>query len=186
MSTNPLIGELKQKMDKCLKALQTELTKVRTGRASISLLDDVKVDYYGTSTPIQQVATLGIPEPRLITISPWDPKVIPDIEKAILKSGLGLSPTNDGKIVRLPIPTLTEERRRDLVKIVKKQGEEGKVAVRHVRREGMDSLKKMEKDGHVSKDDVKHMSDEVEKITHEYVEKADHVVAAKEKELMEV
>ncbi len=186
MSNNPLINELKQKMDKCLKALQGELTKVRTGRASIALLDDVRVDYYGAPTPLQQVATLGIPEPRMITITPWDPKVIPDIEKAILKSGLGLSPTNDGKLVRLPIPALTEERRKDLVKIVKKHGEEGKVAIRHVRREGMDALKKMEKDGHASKDDVKHLSDEVEKVTHEHVEKADHLVATKEKELLEV
>ncbi len=186
MSNNPLIGDLKQKMDKCLKALQGDLSKVRTGRASITLLDDVRVDYYGTSTPLQQVATLGIPESRMITIAPWDPKVIPDIEKAILKSGLGLSPSNDGKIVRLPIPSLTEERRRDLVKIVKKQGEEGKVAVRHVRREGMDVLKKMEKEGHVSKDDVKHLGDEVEKVTHEYVEKVDHLVTTKEKELLEV
>ncbi len=186
MASNPLIAELRQKMDKCTKALQGELSKVRTGRASLNLLDDVRVDYYGTPTPLQQVATLGVPEPRLITIAPWDPKVIPDIEKAILKSGLGLSPTNDGKIVRLPIPTLTEERRRDLVKIVKKQGEEGKVAVRHVRREGMDVLKKMEKDGHVSKDDVKHLEDEVEKLTHEFVERADHLISAKEKELLEV
>lgn len=186
MSSNPLISELRQKMEKCAKALQTELSKVRTGRASLNLLDDVRVDYYGTSTPLQQVASLGVPEPRLITIAPWDPKVIPDIEKAILKSGLGLSPTNDGKLVRLPIPSLTEERRRDLVKIVKKHGEEGKVAVRHVRREGMDVLKKMEKDGHVSKDDVKHLGDEVEKLTHEFVDKADHLIAAKEKELLEV
>ncbi len=184
--SSPVIAELKQKMEKCLKSLQSELSKVRTGRASLSLLDDVKVDYYGTPTPLQQIATLGVPESRLITIAPWDPKVIPDIEKAILKSSLGLSPTNDGKIVRLPIPSLTEERRKDLVKIVKKQGEEGKVAIRHVRREGMDILKKMEKDGHVSKDDVKHLSDEVEKLTHEWIDKADHLVIAKEKELMEV
>ncbi len=186
MLANPLISDLKQKMEKCLKAFQGELTKVRTGRASLSLLDDVRVDYYGTPTPLQQVATLGVPEPRMITIAPWDPKVIPDIEKAILKSGLGLSPTNDGKLVRLPIPSLTEERRRDLVKIVKKHGEEGKVAIRHVRRDGMDVLKKMEKDGHVSKDDVKHLESEVEKLTHECVEKAEYLVIAKEKELLEV
>lgn len=186
MSSSPLIAELKQKMEKCLKSLQGELSKVRTGRASLALLDDVKVDYYGTATPLQQVATLGVPEPRLITISPWDPKIIPDIEKAILKSGLGLSPINDGKLVRLPIPTLTEERRRDLVKIVKKHGEEGKIAVRHVRRDGMDTLKKMEKEGHVSEDDVKQLSEVVEKLTHEFVDKADHLVTSKEKELMEV
>lgn len=186
MSSNPLIVELKQKMDKSLKSLQVDLSKVRTGRASVSLLDDIKVDYYGVPTPLQQVATMGVPEPRMITIAPWDPKVIPDIEKAILKSGLGLSPMNDGKIVRLPIPSLTEERRRDLVKIVKKQGEEGKIAIRHIRREGMDSLKKMEKDGHVSKDDVKLLEAEVDKLTHEFTDKADQVVASKEKELLEV
>ncbi len=186
MSSNPLIVELKQKMDKSLKSLQVDLSKVRTGRASVSLLDDIKVDYYGVPTPLQQVATMGVPEPRMITIAPWDPKVIPDIEKAILKSGLGLSPMNDGKIVRLPIPSLTEERRRDLVKIVKKQGEEGKIAIRHIRREGMDGLKKMEKDGHVSKDDVKLLETEVDKLTHEFTDKVDQVVASKEKELLEV
>ncbi|MFO1518482.1 MAG: ribosome recycling factor [bacterium] len=186
MSNHAAIAELKQRMEKCLKSLQTELTKVRTGRASLNLLDDVKVDYYGTLTPLNQVATLGVPEPRLITISPWDPKVIPDIEKAIMKADLGLMPTNDGKMVRLPIPALTEERRKDLVKMVKKMGEEGKVAVRHVRRDTMDALKKLEKDGDLSKDDHKHLSDEVEKITHEFVEKADKTIEHKEKELMEV
>jgi ribosome recycling factor len=186
MSFNPTTAEIKQRMEKCLQALQSSLAKVRTGRASISVLDGVKVDYYGNLSPLNQVATLGVPEPRLITIAPWDPKMIPDIERAIQKADLGLTPTNDGKIVRLPIPPLTEERRRDLVKMVKKEGEEGRVAIRHVRREAMEALKKMEKDGELSKDDHKHRSDEVEKITHEHVEKADQLVAHKEKELMEV
>src|SRR5215831_12090198 len=123
MSTHATIADLKQRMEKCLKSLQGELAKIRTGRASLTLLDDVKVDYYGTPTPLNQIATLGVPESRLITIAPWDPKVIPDIEKAILKADLGLNPANDGKIVRLPIPSLTEERRKDLVKLVKKAGE---------------------------------------------------------------
>jgi len=186
MTTHATITDLKTRMEKCLKSLQGELAKIRTGRASLQLLDDVKVEYYGTLTPLNQVATLGVPEPRLITIAPWDPKVIPDIEKAILKSGLGLNPANDGKIVRLPIPSLTEERRKELVKIVKKAGEEGKVAVRHVRRDTMDLLKKMEKDAALTKDDHKHLSDEVEKQTHEFVAKADQMMEAKEKELMEV
>jgi ribosome recycling factor len=186
MTTSALINEIKQKMEKCLHSLQSELTKIRTGRASLAILDDVRVEYYGTPTPLNQVATLGVPESRLITISPWDPKIISEIEKAILKADLGLSPTNDGKIIRLPIPPLTEERRRDLVKMVKKGGEEGKVAIRHVRRDAMDHLKKMEKENHTSEDEVKHLTAEVEKITHEYVEKADQVVAHKEKELMEV
>src|SRR5262245_36100784 len=167
MTFNPTTAEIKQRMDKCLQALQNALAKVRTGRASLNILDGVKVEYYGNFSPLNQVATLGVPEPRLITISPWDPKVIPDIERAIQKADLGLTPTNDGKIVRLPIPPLTEERRRDLVKMVKKEGEEGRVAIRHVRREAMEALKKMEKDGDLSKDDHKHRSDEVEKITHE-------------------
>jgi ribosome recycling factor len=186
MSFNPTASEIKQRMEKCLHALQGALAKVRTGRASLSILDGIKVEYYGNLSPLNQVATLGVPESRLITIAPWDPKVIPDIEKAIQKSDLGLTPANDGKVVRLPIPPLTEERRRDLVKLVKKEGEEGKVAIRHVRREAMEALKKMEKDGELSKDDHKHRSDEVEKITHEYVEKADQLVVHKEKELMEV
>lgn len=186
MSTHPTVVELKLRMEKCLKALQGELAKIRTGRASLTLLDDVKVDYYGALTPLNQVATLGVPEPRMITIAPWDPKVIPDIEKAILKAGLGLNPSNDGKIVRLPIPSLTEERRKDLVKMVKKAGEEGKVSVRHVRRDTMDLLKKMEKDGDITEDDHKHLNDEVEKQTHEFVAKADQLVEHKEKELMEV
>jgi ribosome recycling factor len=186
MTTHATIADLKQRMEKCLKSLQGELAKIRTGRASLTLLDDVKVDYYGTPTPLNQIATLGVPESRLITIAPWDPKVIPDIEKAILKADLGLNPANDGKIVRLPIPSLTEERRKDLVKLVKKAGEEGKVAVRHVRRDIMDLLKKMEKDGDLTKDDHKHLSDEVEKQTHEFVGKADQIIQHKEKELMEV
>ncbi|MBF0492690.1 MAG: ribosome recycling factor [Deltaproteobacteria bacterium] len=183
--SNSVIQESKDRMEKCLKSLQVDLGKMRTGRASLSMLDAVRVDYYGTPTPLSQVGTLGVPEPRMITIAPWESKLIPDIERAILKSDLGLNPVNDGKLVRLPIPALTEERRRDLVKIAKKQGEEAKVALRHVRRDSMDSLKKQEKDG-LPKDEVKHLGDEVEKITHEYVAKVDQIISAKEKELLEV
>ena len=185
MISQTLIPELKQKMEKCIKSFQDELTKVRTGRASLGILEGVKVDYYGTPTPLQQVATLGVPDSRLITIAPWDPKLISEIEKAIQKASIGLTPANDGKIIRLPIPPLTEERRRDLVKMVKKTGEESKIAIRHVRREGMDSLKKLEKEG-LSKDDVKHLTDEVEKTTHQFIEKVDQMIVHKEKELMEV
>ncbi len=184
--SNPVLNELRQKMEKSIKSLQVDLGKVRTGRASLSILDDVRVDYYGTATPLNQVATLSIPESRMITLAPWDPKVIPDIEKAILKSGIGLSPVNDGKIVRLPIPALTEERRKELVKMVKKVGEEGKIALRHIRREVMELLKKQEKEKQISEDDHKHLNADVEKITHEFVEKIDQVVAHKEKELMEI
>ncbi len=186
MSSSPMIVDLKSKMEKSLKALQADLAKVRTGRASLSLVEDIRVDFYGVPTPLNQVGTLGVPESRMITIAPWDPKVIPDIEKAIMKADLGLMPTNDGKIVRLPVPSLTEERRRDLVKMVKKIAEEGKIALRHVRREAMELLKKQEKDSKLSKDDHKHLSDEVEKVTHDFVGKADQMMAAKEKELMEV
>ncbi len=186
MSAHVVVAELKQRLEKCIKSLQTDLSKIRTGRASLNILDEVKVDYYGVPTPLQQVATLGVPEPRLITIAPWDVHIIPNIEKAILKSGLSLNPTNDGKIVRLPIPALTEERRKDLVKMVKKVGEEGKIAMRHVRRDSLDVFKKMEKEGTLSKDDHKHLGDEVEKQTHEFILKADHLMEHKEKELMEI
>lgn len=179
------VSELKTRMDKCLKALQGDLSKMRTGRASVSMLDNIRVDYYGTPTPLSQVGTLAVPEPRLITIAPWETKLIAEIEKAILKSDLGLNPVNDGKIIRLPIPALTEERRKDLVKAAKKQGEEAKVAIRHVRRDAMDDLKKQEKEG-LSKDEVKSLGEEVEKATQEFVAKADQIINAKEKELLEV
>ncbi len=183
--SNPVIQESKERMEKCLKSLQVDLGKMRTGRASLSMLDNVRIDYYGTPTPLSQVGTLGVPEPRMITIAPWDSKLIPDIERAILKSDLGLNPVNDGKLVRLPIPALTEERRKDLVKIAKKQGEEAKVALRHVRRDAMDNFKKQEKDG-LPKDEAKQLGEEVEKVTQDFVAKVDQIINAKEKELMEV
>src|SRR5215470_4986532 len=130
--SHPVLNKSKDKMEKCLAALRTELSKVRTGRASASMLDDIRVEYYGTPTPINQVGTLSVPEPRMITISPWDATVIPLIEKAIIKSDLGLTPANDGKLIRIPIPPLNEERRKEMVKLARKYGEEAKVAVRHV------------------------------------------------------
>lgn len=183
---DPIVSDLRTRMDKCLQSLQGDLIKIRTGRASPVILQDVKVNYYGALTPLSQVATVNVPDPRLIVLAPWDPKMIPEIEKAILKSDLGLNPTNDGKIVRLAIPALTEERRKEFVKMAKKMGEEGKIAVRHVRRDAMDLLKKKEKEEHASKDDVKHLTEEVEKVTQSYIEKIDLMIAAKEKELMEV
>jgi len=141
----PLFQKSKAGMEKALEAFQKELSKMRTGRASLAVLDHVRVSYYGQMAPLNQVATLGVPEPRLITIVPWEPKMVAEIEKAIVKANLGFSPINDGKMVRLPIPPLTEERRKDLVKSMKHHGEEGRVSIRHARREAMDELKKLEK-----------------------------------------
>ncbi|MCB1215597.1 MAG: ribosome recycling factor [Deltaproteobacteria bacterium] len=173
-------------MEKSLSALRAELSKVRTGRASTSLLEDVQVEYYGSPTPINQVATLSAPEPRLLTVSPWDASVIPLIEKAIVASDLGLTPSNDGKLIRIPIPALTEERRKDLVKLVKKYGEEAKVAVRHHRREAMDKLKKLEKDKELSEDDGKRLEEKIQKLTDSFVSKVDQILEKKEKDILEV
>ncbi len=168
------------------ESLKKDLASIRTGRASLALLDGIQIDYYGTMSPISQVATLGIPESRTITIQPWEPKLIPEIEKAILKSDLGLTPGNDGKTIRLAIPTLTEERRKQLVKVVKKRGEEAKIAIRNIRRDINDELKKTEKEKHLSEDDVKRFHDEIQKITDAYIQKVDDIVHHKEKEIMEV
>ncbi len=176
----------KEKMEKSLTVLGGELGKVRTGRASTALLDDIRVEYYGTMTPLNQVATLGAPEPRLLTISPWDPSVISLIEKAINTSDLGLNPSNDGKIIRIPIPPLTEERRKEMVKIVRKFGEESRVAVRHIRREALDELSALEKSKTINEDDHKHLNNEVQKITDLYIKKIDEIMDHKEKEVMEV
>ena len=173
-------------MEKCMALFRTELTKVRTGRASVSMLDDIRVEYYGTPTPLGQVGTLSVPEPRLITISPWDASVIPLIEKAIMTSGLGLTPANDGKLIRIPIPALNEERRKEMVKLARKYGEESKIAVRHVRREALDELKAMEKDKKISEDDEKHLGTEVQKLTDVYIKKIDEALEHKEKEVMEI
>ena len=159
---------------------------MRTGRASVALLDDVKVDYYGTPTPLNQVGTLAVPEPRLITIQPWEKKLIPEIERAIFKSDLGLNPTSDGALVRIVIPALTEERRKEMVKLVKRMGEETKIVLRNVRRDANDGLKKMEKNKEISEDDLKRGEKEIQDLTDQYVKKVDEVVAVKEKEVMEI
>jgi len=185
-----MIQELRRKtserMQASIEALKKKFASVRTGRASLSLLDGLTVDYYGTSTPIQQLASLSIPDSRQISIQPWEQKIIPEIEKAIMKSDLGLTPMNDGKLIRINIPTLTEERRKQLVKVVKKEAEDAKVAVRNVRRDINEELKKLEKEKHVSEDEIKKEHDEVQKITDSFVKKVDELLEHKEKEIMEV
>ncbi|AMV72546.1 ribosome recycling factor [Desulfuromonas carbonis] len=181
-----LIGKARVGMEKAIEALKKEFTRVRTGRASVSLLDDIRIDYYGTPTPLNQVATLVVPEPRLITIQPWEKKLIPDIEKAILKSDLGLNPASDGVLVRIAIPALTEERRKEMVKQIKRMGEEAKIAIRNVRRDGNEGLKKLEKEKEISEDELKRGEKEIQDLTDQFVKKADEVVAVKEKEVMEI
>jgi len=178
--------EFETKMNKSIEAMKTDLNHVRTGRASVVLLDGIKVDYYGTVTPLNQVATLAVPESRMITIQPWDASVIGEIEKAILKSELGLVPTNDGKMIRISIPQLTEERRKELVKVVKRIGENAKVAVRNIRRDANEFMKKKEKDKEISQDEMKKNQEEIQKMTDRFVEKVDKLVEVKEKEVMEI
>ncbi len=179
-----VLKETKRKMDKVMEAMSRDLSRVRTGRASVALLEGIKVDCYGTSMPLSQVASLAAPESRLLTIQPWDTSVMADIEKAILKSDLGLNPANDGKIIRLPIPALTTERRKDLVKMVKKMEEEAKVALRNVRREANEDFKEMKKEKLLAEDDAHRGQEEVQKITDDYIRKAEGQGAEKEKEIM--
>lgn len=174
------------KMEKTISSLKTDLNKIRTGRASLALFDDIRVDYYGTPTPLNQMATLSVPEPRLITIQPWDTSMISEIEKAILKSELGLTPASDGKIIRISIPRLTEERRKELVKIVRKMAEGAKVAIRNIRRDANEQLKGLEKNKKISKDELHQWMDKVQKSTDQYIEKVEDVLAAKEKEILEI
>jgi ribosome recycling factor len=177
--------DTKESMSKSIEALERELQRVRTGRASLSILDGIKVDYYGTLTPLNQMATLAVPESRLITIQPWDVSVIKDIEKALLKSDLGLTPAKDGKILRISIPPLTEDRRKELVKLVHKMCEEHKVSVRNVRRDSNELLKSLKKDGDISEDEAFKAQDEVQKITDEHVKLIDECYTKKEKEILE-
>ncbi len=177
--------ELKKRMNKSLVALEREFKRIRTGRASTSLLDGIRVDYYGTPTPLNQLASLSTPEARLILIQPWDPQVLGDIEKAILKSELGLNPMNDGKVLRIAIPPLTEERRRELVKVVKKMAEEAKVALRSIRRDSNDFVKDLKKEKEISEDESFKALDEIQKITGDFVKQVDEMSEAKEKEILE-
>jgi len=181
-----LVKDTSTRMERSIEAFRKELGKVRTGRASFSLLDGVKVDYYGTSTPLQQVGTLSVPESRLITVTPWDTKMIGPIEKAIQGSGLGLNPSSDGKTVRIPIPPLTEERRRELAKVVRKMAEDARVAVRNVRREAIEKLKDREKKKEISEDVVKRGQERIQKETDAHVKKIDEILKSKEQEILEV
>jgi len=178
--------EMKEKMDKAISALGHEFASLRTGRASVSILDTVMVDYYGTPTPLNQVATLNAPEPRLITVQPWDVSQINAIEKAIQSSALGLTPSNDGKIIRINIPQLTEERRKDLVKVAHKFAEECRISIRNIRREFNDRFKKLEKDKEIPQDEHKRACDEIQSITDSYIKKTDEALSRKESEIMEI
>ncbi|MCH8190925.1 MAG: ribosome recycling factor [Chloroflexi bacterium] len=181
-----VLRQTEAKMKKSIAVLETEMASIRTGRASASLVDHITVDYYGNPTPLNQLATITVPEARVIAIQPWDKQTASPIEKAILKSDLGLNPVNDGTTIRLPIPLLTEERRKDLVKVVRRRIEDGKVAVRNVRRDGLESLRALEKNKEISQDEQKRAQDQLQKVTDTFVGQADVLGAKKETELMEV
>jgi ribosome recycling factor len=180
------INELKRRMDGALEALRREFAGLRTGRASAHLLDHVMVKAYGGEMPINQVGNVNVPEPRLISVQVWDRGLVISVEKAIREAGLGLNPISDGQLVRVPIPELSQERRHELTKIAHKYAEQGRVAVRNVRRDGMDALKKMEKDGKISQDEHRHRSEEIQKATDEHVRHVDEMLAQKEKEILQV
>ncbi|HGY56239.1 MAG TPA: ribosome recycling factor [Caldithrix abyssi] len=186
MGANELLKDARHRMDRAVETFAGELSKIRSGRANPALLDSVKVDYYGQIVPLNQAATISVPEPRLITVQPWEKSMLPEIEKAILKADLGLNPSNDGNIIRLPIPQLSEERRKDLVKLIHKFAEEGKIAIRNVRRDVNDHLKKMEKNHELSEDELSVELEEVQKITDEHTKKIDEIMERKEKEILEV
>lgn len=181
-----VLSEARAAMEKAVKALKKEMTKVRTGRASIALLDDVKIEYYGVSTPLSQVATLATPEARLLTVQPWEKNLIPDIEKALFKADLGLTPSSDGQLIRLPVPALTEERRREMVKIIKRMSEDARISVRGSRRDANENLKMLEKEKEITEDDLKRSEKDVQQLTDEFVSTIDTVVQNKEREVMEV
>ena len=179
-----IIKEMQRKMDRALEVLGQDFARIRTGRASVALLEGIKVDAYGTAMPISQVASLAAPEPRLLTVQPWDTGLMSDLEKAILRSDLGLTPSNDGKIMRIPIPPLTTERRKELVKSTKKMAEESKVALRNLRRDANEQLKELKKDKQISEDEAFKAQEEVQKATDDYIKKLDALAAEKEKEIM--
>lgn len=184
--TKSVIDDAKARMEKALEALRKDFGSIRAGRATPSLLDKVLVDYYGTPTPVNQIANISAPEARLLVIQPWDKSSLPEIEKALQKSDLGITPSNDGNVIRLNLPMLTEERRVELVKMAKKLGEEAKVSIRNIRREANDTLKKMEKSGDLSEDEGRRYQDEMQKLTDEFVHQVDQALAAKEKDIMSV
>ncbi len=181
-----IIADAKARMHKAIEATKHEFASLRTGRASPALLEQVRVDYYGVPTPITQLATITVPDPRLLVIQPWDRKLVKDVERAILKSELGLVPSSDGTLVRVPIPTLTEERRKELAKVARKHGEEGRVAIRNIRREAKEMIEELEEEGDVSEDEAKRGLDDLQKLTDKSIAELDGVLAAKEAEIMEV
>lgn len=178
--------DTRSRMKKSVEAMKKDFMGIRTGRATPAILDTIKVEAYGQEMAIKQLASISIPEPRMIVIQPWDKSVIGDIEKAILKSDLGINPINDGKLLRLVFPPLTEERRKELVKVVKKRAEEAKISVRNVRRDSIDFLKEMEKEGDISEDDLHRGEDEIQRITDDFTDEIDRILEAKEKEIMEI
>ncbi len=186
MPIKSLIASANQRMDASVETVRRELSTMRTGRASVSMLDGIRVDYYGAPTPLSQVGSLSTPDPTLIVLQPWDPKLLPVIEKAIRSSDLDLNPQNDGKLIRIPVPALTEERRKALVKNAHKHAEEGRVAIRNVRRDANDHLKRLLKDRQVSEDDEKHAVAEVQKLTDQHIEKINDILKKKEAEVLEV
>ncbi|MFQ5466253.1 MAG: ribosome recycling factor [Thermodesulfobacteriota bacterium] len=181
-----IFTEMKDRMSRAIEALVHEFATLRTGRASIAILDGVKVDYYGSLTPLNQLASLSVPEPQTILIQPWDLTQIQAIEKAVMGSDLGLTPSNDGKVIRLNIPQLTEQRRKELVKVARKYGEEARVSIRNSRRDANDRARALERDKEIGQDELKKFSEEIQKITDEYVGKVDRLLAEKEEEIMEV
>src|SRR5438067_3211410 len=186
MAIDDLIQDATRRMDKSVEAAHAEFTTLRTGRASPALLDRVQIDYYGTQTPLKQLATINAPEPRMLTIQPFDPSSVGTIERAIQESDLGLTPSNDGKLIRLPIPQLTEERRKELVKVVRHMAEEGRVAVRNVRRDAIKHLEELVKNGDVGDDDERAAETRVQKLTDDHVARIDDLLKRKEAEIMEV
>lgn len=183
---NEIMQDGEEKMLKAVEVLRKDLQSLRAGRANPAILEKVTVDYYGSPTPINQMANISAPEPRLLIIQPWDKSIIPNVEKAILKSDLGLNPNSDGTVIRLAIPQLTQERRKELVKVVKKKGEEGKIAIRNIRREANDELKDLEKSKDISEDDNKRGQEDVQKLTDKFIQEIDKVLENKEMEIMEV
>lgn len=184
--TKEILANAKDKMEKSVSALSRQLASIRAGRANASLLDRITVDYYGAPTPVNQMAGIAVPEARLLVITPYDKSILGEIEKAIMKSDIGITPTNDGNVIRLAIPALTEERRKDLAKQVKKEAEDAKVAVRNVRRDANDDLKKAEKAGDITEDDLRGYGEDIQKLTDDFIAKVDAVAKEKEQELMEV
>ncbi len=181
-----VLKDAEERMSKAVEVLQDDLKTIRTGRASPALVERLLVEYYGTPTPLNQLATISAPEVRLLTIRPWDPSILPAIEKAILKSELGLTPINDGKIIRLPIPRLTEERRRELVRLVKKRVEEGRVAVRNIRRDALNDLRELEKEGLIAEDEFYRAKDDLQELTDKFIEKMGEIGRKKEEEIVEI